>query len=338
MTMQTHFMTPSHRPVLHPAREIAEEREEPMARVLVVDDSAVDREIVGGLLKKAGDFEVTHAPDGAAALKSIEESLPDAIVTDLLMPNVDGYALVEAVKEEYPSVPVILMTGKGSEGVAVRALQHGAASYVPKACLAEDLIPTVQRVIAASHEDRTHTRLMHHMQGCELEFTLVNDLRLIHSAVSLFQQMLRCLPLGDEIERLRVMIAVEEALKNAYFHGNFEIGAEDPRPVREEYMRLAIERTYQSPYSDRRIHVTARVDREQAVFRVTDGGPGFDWKRLTATGALAEQDEAARRGVSLMRSIMDEVRYNDAGNEVTLVKRAIHPSGEDDGFDDEDDD
>lgn len=308
-----------------------------MARVLVVDDSAVDRKIVVALLERSGDYKVVHASDGAEALQAIEESIPDAIVTDLLMPKLDGYGLVEAVKEDYPSVPVILMTGKGSEEVAVRALKHGAASYVPKACLPEDLVPTVQRVISASREDRTHTRLMHHMDGCELEFTLVNDLKLIHSAVSLFQQMLRCLPLGDEIERLRVMIAVEEALKNAYYHGNLEIGASDPRPAREDYMRLALERVYQSPYRDRRIQVTARVDRNQATFIVADGGPGFDAIRLTEAGALAEQDETARRGVSLMRSIMDEVSYNDAGNQVTLVKRAIHPSSDDDGLETVDD-
>jgi CheY-like chemotaxis protein/anti-sigma regulatory factor (Ser/Thr protein kinase) len=296
-----------------------------MSTVLVVDDSAVDRRLVCGLLERAGEFDVIEAVDGDDALLKIAEALPDVVVTDLIMPRRDGFGLVTAIKEEHPWIPVILITGRGSEEIAARALQHGAASYVAKVSLADDLVPTILRVLNASREDRTHARLLHHMGRCELEFSLRNDIALIGSAVNLLQVMLRCLPLGDEIERLRVGIAVEEALKNAYLHGNLGIGGTDPRPRRDEFAQLAAQRIYVQPYRDRRIRLECDITRDRARFVVRDEGEGFDVSAWLQEGALSDQDESAARGISLMRTIMDEVHYNDRGNEVTLVKHAIMP-------------
>jgi CheY-like chemotaxis protein len=303
-----------------------------MATVLVVDDSAVDRRIVRGLLEHAGEFEILEASDGEEALAVVAEHVPDVVITDLLMPKMDGFAMVEALKEDQPGIPVILMTGRGSEEIAAKALQHGAASYVAKSRLAHDLTPTVERILSAAREDRTHARLLHHMRGCRLEFSLRNDLSLIRAAVNLLQLMLRCLPLGDEIERLRVGIALEEALKNAYYHGNLELGAIEPRPRRDEYAALASQRLLTTPYRDRRIQVEAEIGRNEAVFVVRDDGAGFDAQGWLEKCAVLDADAAANRGLCLMRSIMDEVRFNDRGNQVTLIKRAVQPETADESL------
>ena len=83
-------------------------------------------------------------PRGASTLK---ERLPDLIVTDLQMPRMDGLALVEAVRSDHPSVPVVLITAHGSEDIAAKA-RSGAASYVPKRHLAQDLAAVVTHIIA----------------------------------------------------------------------------------------------------------------------------------------------------------------------------------------------
>ena len=63
--------------------------------------------------------------------------MPALVLTDLIMPEMNGLELVKAIREHHPFVPVILMTSKGNEEIAVQALQGGAASYVPKSQLAE---------------------------------------------------------------------------------------------------------------------------------------------------------------------------------------------------------
>ncbi|MCR4410902.1 MAG: response regulator, partial [Thermoguttaceae bacterium] len=134
-----------------------------MTTVLVVDDSAVDRRLVGGLLEKDSELQVRYAVDGADALAAMKRGPVDLVVTDLVMPGMDGLELVAAVRAGTPHVPVILMTSKGSEEIAVRALQEGAASYVPKRILAQDLLDTVHRVLSLSGRQRCHSRLLGHM-------------------------------------------------------------------------------------------------------------------------------------------------------------------------------
>lgn len=115
-----------------------------MPSILVVDDSSVDRSFVGGLLGQEAGWTITSAAHGLAALQVMEQALPDIIVTDLMMPELDGLQLLSAVRKRYPLVPVILMTSHGSERIALEALRRGAASYVPKEAIPRDLRKTIQ--------------------------------------------------------------------------------------------------------------------------------------------------------------------------------------------------
>ena len=187
--------------------------------------SQIDRRLAVGLLQGQIDCEIIEAADGAQALSLLTPPLPDLVLTDLLMPEVDGLELVQESRGLHPVVPVILMTAKGSEDIAAAAMNSGAASYVPKKRLANDLVPTVTRLLASSKQERYHSRLMHHLHESHFRFVLHNDLELIGSVVAHAQEVLRCLPLGVETERLRVGIALEEALKNSLYHGNLEIGS-----------------------------------------------------------------------------------------------------------------
>ncbi len=288
-----------------------------MLNVLVVDDSPIDRRLAGALLEKHFDCTVQYAGDGKEALRQLSGQLPDLVLTDLQMPDMNGLELVAAVKNDFPLVPVVLMTAQGSEDIAAQALRQGAASYVPKRQLADDLVPTVERILRGSREDRGHSRLMHYLEASELVFTLDNDPALIKSLVNHLQQMLRCLPLADETERLRVGVAVEEALTNACYHGNLEVRSATSPADRRTYEALGRQRRGEEPYRNRRIHVVARISRSEAVFVIRDEGSGFEVSRLPGSDSLPD----AGRGVMLMRTIMDEVRYNAAGNEVTLIKR-----------------
>jgi CheY-like chemotaxis protein len=104
-----------------------------MPRVLVVDDSPVDRRLAGRLIEKFGDMEVFYAEDGQAALEQVEAHLPDLVVTDMQMPRLDGFALVEALKAQYPLDPGDLddggrQRGGRGQGIASRRGQRCAES------------------------------------------------------------------------------------------------------------------------------------------------------------------------------------------------------------------
>src|SRR6516165_912342 len=91
--------------------------------VLVVDDSPVDRRKAGGLVEEKLGWPVVYAENGVAALATIGQEIPAVVLTDLLMPQMDGLELVEAIRSRYPFLPVVLTTGHGSEKVASQALR-----------------------------------------------------------------------------------------------------------------------------------------------------------------------------------------------------------------------
>jgi CheY-like chemotaxis protein/anti-sigma regulatory factor (Ser/Thr protein kinase) len=293
-----------------------------MPKILIVDDASTDRARVAGIASRWLDCCILEADNGKSALDQIEMHLPDLVLTDLHMPEMDGLKLVSAVKDDYPHIPVILMTGQGSEEIAARALREGAASYVPKMQLADNLINTLTQVHNTAQIAHSQSRLMHYMTDTRTTFVIPNDRQFLSVCINQLLNMLRCMPLGDETERMRVGIALQEALDNAYYHGNLEVG----RSVNgdsAELDRLAESRVWVEPFVHRRIHVTTNINRERATFVIRDDGTGFDTAFVANADRVAGDGGRRGRGITLMMSIMDDVTFNDAGNEVTMVRNAV---------------
>ena len=291
-----------------------------MTTVLVVDDSRLDRTRAGGILRKAG-HEIAFAADGREALDFLALAPPDVVVTDLQMPNLDGLELVEAVRLRFPHIPVILMTAHGSEEIAVRALQKGAASYVPKRSLAQDLCATVATVLELARGGRTMSRVLEWLVYTESRFVLDNDVSIISDLVSHLEASITQLKSVDETALIQVGVALREALVNAVYHGNLEVSSH----LREEeggaYDEMIAARRTELPYRVRRVHVTARQTPTEVIYVVSDEGPGFDPSTLADPTDPAQIEMVHGRGLLLIRTFMDEVTHNERGNEITMVKR-----------------
>ncbi|HUY32281.1 MAG TPA: response regulator [Pirellulales bacterium] len=297
-----------------------------MPKVLVVDDLAVDRRLARSLLARNPDLRISLAASGAEALACFEESVPDLVVTDLQMPELNGLELVVAVRQRHPLVPVVLMTAYGSEEVAVRALKAGAASYVPKTRLARDLLRTVESVLASAGAQRRDARLLECLAGNHWTFELENDPALVSSLADHLNQHVTRLGLCDETGRIRLTIALEEALANALYHGNLELSSELRQRGADLFLAAAEERRRQPPYRERAIHVEATFSHGEAVYVIRDEGCGFDPALVPDPTDPANLERPSGRGLLLIRTFMDEVRHNERGNEITMIKRCDRPS------------
>jgi CheY-like chemotaxis protein/anti-sigma regulatory factor (Ser/Thr protein kinase) len=293
-----------------------------MATVLIVDDSSVDRSLAGGLLGGVAGLKIEFAVNGRDAWQKIGREQPDLVLTDLIMPEMDGLELVAKVVSAYPSIPVILITGRGSEETAVQALKSGAASYVPKRLLTELLVTTVQGVLEASQEEQCESRLMNFLACSDSTFVLPNNASLVGPLVNHVHRTMRAVGLYSRASVLRVCIALEEALNNALFHGNLELSSEFRTSDGHAYQDLVDERTRTPPFCNRSIHVQARFTCECGRFLVRDEGPGFDPEALPDPTDPENVEKGSGRGLLLMRTFMDSVAFNKIGNEVTMSKRA----------------
>ncbi len=297
-----------------------------MPRILVVDDNPGDRGLAKAFLSELPDLTILEAEDGQAGLDMIGQApVPDLVLTDLRMPKVDGLELVRTAHQQHPEVPIILMTSFGNEQVAVEALGAGAASYVPKSHLADDLLETAERVMRIARIRHQRKHLNRHLESCEMRFTLDNDPTLIPALIGALQENIERMGFGDENERTRVAMALQEALDNALYHGNLEVSSDLKETDRDAYYELAQQRRDETPYLDRRIHVTVCESRQQVKYVIRDEGPGFNPDTLPDPTLPENMERASGRGLLLIRTFMDQVNHNDTGNQVTLVK--LNPNG-----------
>lgn len=289
-----------------------------MPTVLVVDDLLADRRIAGGLLRKDDSLELVYAENGREALTQIELHVPDVVVTDLQMPEMDGLELVTEINEQYPLIPAILMTATGSEKIAKEAIERGAASYVPKQFMGQELLVTVQRVLTTANDDRVQLRLLNRLT--ETTWKLNNDPDLVSGLVAHLRVLMQQKRICSDADLMRISTAIDEAMLNALYHGNLEVESSLKERDDQAFHKLARQRRQESPWCDRRITVTAQFDDGVRIV-IRDEGRGFDPESLPDPTDPENLIKASGRGLLLMRAFMDDVYHNDSGNEVTLVKK-----------------
>lgn len=300
-----------------------------MPIILLVDDSEVDRRLMLGLLNADFDWLVTEAKNGLEALRLMPDTSPDVVVTDMLMPEMDGMQLVTQLGEDYPNVPVVLVTGQQDASLAFQALRQGAASYVPKAKLTEKLLETVEQVLSLRDADHFDERIVQLTTNTRYRFVLDNDPSLIAPLVDRVQQGMIGMQLCSPAQRMHIGVALEEALINAMYHGNLELPPHRLAEIRQllhegKQSDLVEERRRQSPYQDRRIQVAADFTRQRAQIVIGDEGPGFDAaSMLTDT----KMEGSGGRGLVLIQTFMDEVVFNATGNELKMTLKDLRPLG-----------
>ncbi len=119
----------------------------PNDRILVVDDEETIREIVSSMLAGA-HFQTRQAASGVEALSILESGDEfDLVLSDLMMAEMDGIALLERSKERYPDMPVVMVTAVHDIQVALQALRNGAYDYLLKPFEREQLLATVRRAL-----------------------------------------------------------------------------------------------------------------------------------------------------------------------------------------------
>ena len=290
-------------------------------RLLVVDDSVFEHQVIANLLRKVDGLILQTAASGVEGLAAVEASPPDAILTDLVMPDMDGLELVRRVRDRHPTIPIILMTAFGGEDVAMQALRAGAADYIPKKDLKRDLAAVARQLANAFAVDRRRAALLRCVERRDSTFEIGNDPLLIDSLIQMLHEEIVDLGVADPPTLIRLRVALREALVNALYHGNLEVDSELRQEDERNFFDLADLRRSRDPHQSRQIQVRAQVDRRSASFTITDEGPGFDTAIIDRPVDPEDLLRVGGRGLLIIRTFMDEVRFNEKGNSITMIKR-----------------
>jgi DNA-binding response OmpR family regulator len=269
-------------------------------KALVVEDEKDTGFLLAEHLRRWG-FEPTVLAQGKPALNWVREQLPCLILLDLLLPDVDGFTICETLKldRETNLIPVIMITALSGEEDRVRGLQVGADCYLTKPFTPDSLNQAIREAFALQED------LKQHGTEGQIRFQLQSDTKYLEelnhllSALFLFSGLTQ-----QQVKQLTT--AVRELGTNAIEWGH-------------------------QKQAERIISVEYRIDPRKITITIRDEGPGFDPNNLPHAanpddpiGHMMVRETLGLReggfGILLSRGLVDDLQYNDTGNEVRLTK------------------
>ena len=274
-----------------------------MHRILIVDDD-LDMQKLLEIALQAPNRELRSAYDGLAALRCIEAEPYDLVMTDLNMPGLDGMKLLERIRELRPETRVVVMTVESTPENIVRAIRERAFSYLSKPFTIAEAAELARHALAStpSADDIQVLSARPHWLSLRVRCKMETADRILQ----FLREMNTGLPAGEEED---IATAFREILLNAIEHG----GGSDP----SKYVFITHIRT------------------KRAVFYyVRDPGKGFSLERLkhaavaNPQGSPYEHVEIREKlglrpggfGILMTSQLVDELIYNEAGNEALLIK------------------
>jgi signal transduction histidine kinase/DNA-binding response OmpR family regulator/serine phosphatase RsbU (regulator of sigma subunit) len=303
----------------------------PRPRVLVVDDNVDMREYVAQLL--AAQYDVESAPDGQAALARINEHPPDLVLTDVMMPNLDGFGLLRALRADPGTlqIPVVMLSARGGEEGLVDGLEAGADDYLAKPFSARELRARVAANLELDRVRRTRDELARNRELLDQAEALA---QIGSWEIELVSQEMRTSP---GYRRL-LGVAAQDVERGGRDAARRHVHADDVALAREQVDRLADTgapmdyelRVAVPGKGDRLIRVLGRrVEDEAGVPTHLRGSVQDITEQRAAEHALAQaaaQREAAARehqiADELQRSLLPSSELVVRGLEVAAYYRA----------------
>jgi DNA-binding response OmpR family regulator len=276
-------------------------------RILVVEDDRSVRRMLVDLLSREESYEVDQAEDGREALDKLESEdfKRDAVITDLMMPVMDGGALLKEIASRAPTLPVVVVTAiRDQEGI-LDCLRAGAWDYITKPFDIRHVRATVRRAVRAGRTNAIRAGEMEVSANLRdwVELTATNDVEYL-TRFRKFTEVLLGSKLGDET-REDIRLAIEEIGRNAIEWGNMG--------DREKKIRLSY-----CLFPDR------------LVIKIEDEGEGFipddlDDPSIDPVAHIRKRREEGKRlggyGIYIVKKVMDEVLFSKKGNSVIMTKK-----------------
>ncbi len=172
-------------------------------------------------------------------------------------------------------------------------------------------------LLAIARTDNSYQKLLECTVKSEFEFDLISDLDIIQPLIDMMQQVAVGQGALDSKTQVQVGVALENALTNAMFRGNLEMGR-DAFPVISPAAIVQHLSTQTCP--DRKVSIRALITPQSVEFTIGDQGPGFDTATVPEVTDPESYRDGVGRGLVLIQALMDKVEFNANGNRIFMAK------------------
>ena len=286
---------------------------------LIADDTTEVLEFLQEFLVQAGHL-VICAKDGEEALKIYRKEEIEGIFCALTLPKLGGLELLKEVKSSNSRRPFVMLCPHSDTKNALNALQLGACDYLIKKIKPLELQRTLDRVVSLHEGFHFSAYALDHLLQETRTLEIGNDFEGVNRIIAFMTQDLPSYGILIQEQLFRMNMLLKEAIENAIFHGNLELSSEIRRKNPQLFYKTAEQKRDIDPYKNRRLTLQYDISRNSAKYVVRDEGKGFAHADLLDP---ADPDNLLRiegRGLIMIMNFMDEVFWNDRGNEITMVR------------------
>jgi DNA-binding response OmpR family regulator len=290
--------------------------------ILLADSDDSRRETLSSFCKKKG-WGCRTVSDIDQFQSYLQSETFDLVIADADMPGLSPMILIGQACRKRPSQSLLVVSDSSKKEYDLRMFRGNAADVIAEPVDLNWLERCVEQAISSRRQEER--------EQLAYSFVVSEKTEMIFSCRELGQAQAIALPIVgrllaakrlSETDALKIRVAVQEALLNAFEHGNLELDSrwkDEPCGETDRFSTVRQKRLADPKFADRKVAITSWFDGESIQIVVKDEGRGFspDKKKESAGSELS----CYGRGLTLMRNAVDQVVFNSSGTEVTLTKR-----------------
>jgi CheY-like chemotaxis protein len=260
--------------------------------ILIIDDAEEIRISLSQIVEQL-DVTPMTASNGLEALTLVQSEKIDLIITDLMMPEMDGLQFIVECRKLNHRIPIAVISGYGDIKNATFALTRGAFNFITKPFTLKDVENIIRKGLRLRELSLGTDRLLKNIRN-RTELTIPSYTHLIPSAT--FYILKECQWRGIDNENVlnNISVCTDEILTNALIHGN-------------------------KGNPDKNISVILQFNPEKFTLTIQDEGDGFDVSTFSQQLMANQLEIPTKRGLFIVKYLTDEISFNNKGNEITAT-------------------
>ena len=293
--------------------------------ILLADGNEQSRELFGTFFEGRG-WAYDVVPDTSAMEGALERGSYDIIIADVELSGVDSGQLLTEILTKHPSQAIIAVSPNPTYENALEVFRSGATDLLARPIDFCWLERVVQQIVFSRRNDEREQATFRFMTNAqaEMRFTSVDLAQIASISLPLVGHLAQHGMVTDT-EALKIRLAVQEAVLNGLEHGNLELDSrwkEEFGPDgRDKFSSVRKQRLADPEYANRCVTLKLVYSDARLEISVRDEGKGFLNSRAVPENCAVDSLSCSGRGLALMSSAVDEVRFGDNGSVVTLIKR-----------------